>query len=70
MASFHLKLELLVSWRRHTLVILSGVVGTNVPLLCNFLGILFGLGTMYDSDDVDGYFHGSLILPCYCIGLL
>jgi hypothetical protein len=52
-ASFQLELEHLISREASRSAILSGTVGTDVPLLCTFLEILSGNGLEYDSDDID-----------------
>ena len=51
--SFQLELEHLISREVPQSIILSGVVGTDVPSLCAFLRILLGNGLEYDSDDID-----------------
>ena len=42
-------------------VILSGMVGVDVPSLQNFLEILLGLGPEFDSNDA-----GGCSPPCEC----
>lgn len=53
--SFQLELEHLVSQEASRSIVLSGTAGIDVPSLSNFLEILSGYGSKYDSDDTSYY---------------
>ena len=56
-----MELEHLISHEASWSAILSGVAGTDVPLLRTFLEIFSGNGLVYDSDDIN--YNAP---PCTC----
>jgi hypothetical protein len=63
-AYFQLELEHLISCKAPWSTILSGAVGTDIPLLRAFLKVLSGNDLEYDSNDVD---YNDTSCMCYHI---